>query len=162
MTDPTNALRLFQHAFEHGQIPVKRGCIDSTLMSAYDEPNGLARFNYMRAEGRTLSTLVMFAYSGMIKGHPCFNIGYAVAEAFQGKGLAKSTLVAALNEVANGLTGASVPMIHVEAVIAPENFVSQRVATVIFDSAPVTIIDSVSGLPALHYSRRIDLPMRRP
>lgn len=162
MTDPTNALRLFQHAFECGQIPVERGRIDPTLMFARDEPNGRARFNYMRVEGRTLSTLVMFAHSDMIEGHPCFNIGYAVAEAFQGKGLAKSTLVAALNEVANGLTGARIPMIHIEAVIAPENFVSQRVVTVIFDSAPVTITDSESGLPALHYSRRIDLPMRRP
>jgi len=53
------------------------------------------------------------------------------------------------------------PMIHVEAVIAPENFVSQRVATVIFDSTPVTITDREAGLPALHYSRRMDLPMRR-
>ncbi|MFT8490957.1 MAG: hypothetical protein ABF672_10465 [Gluconobacter oxydans] len=161
MTDPTNALRLFQHAFECGQIPVERGRIDPTLMFACDEPKGRTRFNYMRAEGRTLSALVMFVHSDMIEGHPCFNIGYAVAETFRGKGLAKSTLVAGLNEFTNGLNGACIPVIHIEAVIAPENFVSQQVATVIFDSTPVTITDRESGLPALHYMRRINLPMRR-
>jgi GNAT superfamily N-acetyltransferase len=161
MTDPMNALKLFQGSFARGQIPVEQGRIDPTLLFAPDSPNDKVRFNYMRAEGKTLTTLVMFAHSGMIDGQPCFNIGYAVAEAFRGRGLAKSTLVAALDELANGLTGARIPSIHVEAVISPENIISQRVASVIFDEAPTSITDSESGLPALHYIRRIDLPMRR-
>lgn len=162
MTDPEDALKLFQYAFERGQIPVEPGRIDPTLLFAPDQPNGRSRFNYMRAKGKTLCALVMFAHSDMIEGLPCFNIGYAVAESFRGQGLAKSTLVAALDELTNGLTGARISTIHVEAVIAPDNIVSQRVAAAIFDGIPTSITDSESGLPALHYIRRIDLPMRRP
>jgi hypothetical protein len=111
----------------------------------------------MRAEGRTLTALVMFAQSGMEDGHPVFNIGYAVPETYRGRGLAKSTLVAALAELTNGLASAGIPMIHVEAVIDVDHGISQRVANAIFDEAPTTITDSVSGLPALLYIRKIEL-----
>ena len=157
MTDPANALALFQQAFECGQIPVQPGRLDPDLLFAPDNPNGHARFNYMRAEGRLLTALVMFAQNGMEDGHPAFNIGYAVPEAYRGRGLAKSTLVAALAELTTGLGAAGIPFIHVEAVIDVDHVVSQRVVSVIFDVVPTAITDSESGLPALHYIRKIAL-----
>ena len=36
----------------------------------------------MRADGSTLTVLVMFAQNGLEDGEPVFNIGYAVPEAF--------------------------------------------------------------------------------
>ena len=157
MTDPANALALFQEAFAQGLIPVEQGRIDPNLLFAPDDPNGRPRFNYMRANGKTLSVLVMFAHSGMIEGHPCFSIGYAVAKAYRGRRLAKSTLVAALAEFTNGLAGAGIPIIHIEAVVGTDNLLSQRVATALFEEPPAAITDSKSGLPALHYIRQIHL-----
>jgi hypothetical protein len=157
MTDPANALALFQQAFERWQIPVQPGRLDRELLFAPDTPNGHPRFNYMRAEGRTLTALVMFAQSGMEQGHPVFNIGYAVPEAYRSQGLARSTLVGSLAELSAGLGSTGIPFMHVEAVIDVDHLVSQRVAQAIFDDAPAAITDSESGLPALHYIRKIEL-----
>lgn len=157
MTDPAAALALFQEAFAQGQIPVQPGRLDPTLSFAPDRPNGRPRFNYMRSDGRMLRALVMFAQNGTQDGHPVFNVGYAVAEAFRGQGLAKATLAGALAELAHGMGGAGIAFIHVEAVIDVDHAVSQRVAETIFNDAPIRIIDSISGLPALHFTRKITL-----
>jgi GNAT superfamily N-acetyltransferase len=157
MTDPAGALALFQEAFAQGQIPVQPGRLDSALLFAPDRPNGRPRFNYMRSDGRTLRALVMFAQNGTEDGHPIFNVGYAVAESFRGQGLAKSTLAAALAELTDGMGAAGIPCIHVEAVIDVDHVVSQRVAKTIFNDTPIRIIDSISGLPALHFTRKIAL-----
>ncbi len=157
MTDPAAALALFQEAFAQGQIPVQPGRLDPTLLFAPDRPNGRPRFNYMRGEGRMLRALVMFAQDGTQNGHPVFNIGYAVAVAFRGQGLAKATLAGALAELTHGMGGAGIPCIHVEAMIDVDHAASQRVAEAIFNDVPTRIIDSISGLPALHFTRRIAL-----
>lgn len=158
MTDPMSALVQFQEAFEQSLIPVQPGRRDRKLLFAPDTPNGQPRFNYMRAEGSTLTVLVMFVQNGLEDGEPVFNVGYAVPETYRGHGLAKATLTAALAELSSGLAGARIPAIHVEAVIAQDNLASLRVAAAIFDAAPTPIIDSESGLPALHYTRRVALP----
>lgn len=158
ITDPMSALVQFQKAFEQGLIPVQPGRRDGNLLFAPDTPNGQPRFNYMRAEGSTLTVLVMFVQNGLEDGEPVFNIGYAVRETYRGHGIAKATLTAALAELSFGLAGARIPAIHVEAVIAQDNLASLRVAAAIFDAAPTPIIDSESGLPALHYTRRVASP----
>lgn len=150
-----DALVQFQEAFEAGYIPVQAGRLDPTIFVAPDRPNGRPRFNYMRAQGERLTALVMFAQDGLEDGYPVFNIGYAVDDDYRGQGLAKSTLVAALAELSEGLAGANISVIHVEAVISPENLISQAVARAIFDAEPTPITDSVSGEPALHYSRTV-------
>lgn len=155
MTDPMSALVQFQEAFEAGYIPVQPGQLDTSVLFAGDQPHGRPRFSYMRADGETLTALVMFAQNGLEQGYPVFNIGYAVARGHRGRGLAKSTLVAGLAELSAGLAGARIPLIHVEAVISPDNLVSQAVARAIFDVTPTPITDSVSGKPALHYSRAV-------
>lgn len=162
MTDPMSALVQFQEAFEQGLIPVQPGRLDRNLLFAPDTPNGHPRFNYMRADGSTLTVLVMFAQNGLEDGEPVFNIGYAVPEAYRGHGLAKPALTAALAELSAGLVGPGIPAIHVEAVIAPDNLASQRVAAAVFDAAPTPIVDSESRLPALHYTRRVASPAGRP
>lgn len=162
MTDPTDALVLYQQAFATGQIPLQSGALDPTLFVAVDRPNGHVRFSYMRFEGRTLIVLVMFAQSGLVGEHPCFSVGYAVPEAYRGKGLATNTLVAGLAELEHGLRRANVPAIHVEAVIARNHAVSQSVAAAVFDDAPTEIVDSVSGQPALHYIRKVPLVFASP
>lgn len=155
MTDPMNSLIQFQEAFDAGLIPVQPGKLDSTVLFAPDRPNGKTRFNYMRAQAEKLTALVMFVQDGVEEGYSVFSIGYAVAEDHRGRGLAKSTLTTALAELSTGLAGAGIHMIHVEAVISPENLASQAVARAIFDAAPASIIDSLSREPALLYNRKI-------
>tara|TARA_A100001518_G_C1163656_1_gene17565 strand:+ start:35 stop:526 length:492 start_codon:yes stop_codon:yes gene_type:complete len=160
MTDPGDALALFQEAFEEGLIPLQPTQVDPDLQFARDRPNGRSRFNYMRAQGDTLTVLVMFAENGMVDGHPCFNIGYAVAEPYRGRGLAKSTLVAALAELTQGLGAAGFPRFMIEAVIGVDHAVSQSVARAVFDTVPTTMIDEVSGKPALHFEWEIETARR--
>ncbi|GGM10433.1 hypothetical protein GCM10011534_35710 [Pseudooceanicola nanhaiensis] len=155
MTDPGNALALYQQAFAAGVIPLQPCRLDPSLLMAVDHPNGKKRFSYMRFTGTKMTALVMFAQDGMEEGGPIFNIGYAVDDCARGRGLAQSTLVAALAELEHGLKGANVPVLNVEAVINIDHIVSQRVAATIFPDAPKPIIDSGSGLPALHYYRSI-------
>jgi hypothetical protein len=157
MTDPMDALTLFQKSFEQGLIPVQQGRIDPSLLFALDEPNGLQRFNYMRVQDRTLTALVMFAHSRMEERHPVFNIGYAVPESHRGRGIAKSALVAGLAELSAGLASAGIPLIYLEAVIDINHVISQSVARSIFVAPPLEIMDSFSGLPALHYLERLPL-----
>lgn len=155
MTDPMNALNQFQKAFEVGLIPVQPGRLDQTVLFAPDQVYGRARFNYMRAQGKTLIALVMFVQNGVEDGNPVFSIGYAVADEYRGRGLAKSTLLAALTELSSGLASANISAIQVEAVISPNNLASQAIAMAVFDDTPSSITDSVSGEPALLYSRRV-------
>ena len=162
MTDPMNALVQFQEAFDAGFIPVQPGRLDPTILVANDQPNGRPRFNFMRVDGERLTVLVMFAQNGLENGCPVFNIGYAVAKGYRGRGLAKATLVAALAELSAGLAGAHIPVFHVEAVISPDNLTSQAVACAIFDASPTRITDSVSGEPALHYIRAVAFGERQP
>lgn len=109
----------------------------------------------MRAQGDTLTVLVMFAQNGLEGGHPIFNIGYAVSPDHRNAGLAKSTLVAALAEQSSGLASAGLAANHVEAVISPGNLASHEVARAIFDADPTPIVDSESGEPALLYTRLV-------
>lgn len=157
MTDPSDALDQYQEAYGQGLIPLQPGALDRDLFVAVDQPGGRVRFSYMRVDRGTLCVLVMFAQDGLVDGQPCFNIGYAVPEKYRGQGRARDTLVAALAELELGLSRAGVPEIHVEAVIGRDHGMSQRVAQAIFADAPTEITDSVSGLPALHYARKIAL-----
>lgn len=157
MTDPSDALALYQQAFVAGAIPLQPGTLDRDLFVGVDQPNGNVRFSYMRVNGRTLSALVMFAQSRLVDGYPCFSVGYAVPEAYRRRGLASSSLAAGLAELEHGLRRASIPQIHVEAVIGADHTASQKVAEVIFPDPPKEIVDSVSGLPAFHYIRKITL-----
>lgn len=155
MTDPGNALALYQEAFAAGAIPLRPCRLDPSLFRAVDQPNGKTRFSYMRIAGKKITALVVFAQEGMAEGGPIFDIGYAVDDGARGRGLARSTLVAALAELEYGLKGANVPVIHIEVVIDVDHTVSQRVTAAIFPDAPKPITDSASGLPALHYYRTI-------
>jgi hypothetical protein len=161
MTDPSDALALYQEAFAADSIPLQAGTLDHDLFVAVDQPGGHVRFSYMRVDGKRLSVLVMFAQNGLVDGQPCFNIGYAVAETYRGQRRATETLIAALAGLQHGLTRAGIPEIHIEAVIGVDHAISQKVAGAVFVDPPTEIVDSASGLPALHYIRRISLAAKR-
>jgi hypothetical protein len=159
MTDPSNALQLFQQKLLlHGDAKLQRGVLDQDLFLHVDSPNGIPRYTYVRLEGRIVTALVMFALVEPIERRFCFNIGYAVPEPYRNQGRAKEAFCAALSELQHGLGRAGFSVFYVEAIVGSDNIPSQRVAEQVISSTPVTVTDQISGLSALQYVRRIELP----
>jgi hypothetical protein len=153
MTDPSNALPLFQSALLAGQIPLRPGRIDQALFAAPDEVNGKFRMSYLRLQERVITALVQFVALDPIDGLPCFHIGYAVPEPYRRQGIARSAVLSAFSEMEHGYGRNWPQRFFVEAVVSPDNIGSKKVAEALFESAPEPITDSVSGKPALRYLR---------
>jgi len=155
MTDPSHALKSFQEGFLLGEIQLQRGDIDRELFVHRDEPNGTFRFTYVRLQRQTVTAFVEFVICDPIEGALCFNIGYAVPEAYRSQGRAKNAVSAAIAELKQGLARSKITTFCVEAIVGIDNKASQHVAAETISTTPVAITDQVSGLPALHYLRRI-------
>jgi RimJ/RimL family protein N-acetyltransferase len=155
MTDPFDALQSFQQALVDGEIDLQRGQIDPELFMHLDHPNGQPRFTYVRLQRQTVTAMVNFAISDPIEGIPCFQIGVAVSEAYRSQGRAKSAVGAAIIELQHGLARNKVSTFYVEAVVGIDNEASKHVAAATISTVPVEVTDQVSGLPALHYVRKI-------
>jgi hypothetical protein len=157
MTDPSDAMISFQQGLAAGEIPLQKGALDPDIFVHLDRPNGLTRFTYVRLNHQTVVALVMFVITDPLDGIPCFQIGYAVPEAYRGQGYAKSIVKAGIAELKNGLSRAhpaGAPF-YVEAVVGIDNEASKRVAEATISTTPDAVTDSVSGLPALHYVRKV-------
>ena len=151
MTDPRNALRSFQQEVLLHEPQLKRAVLDPSLYVHIDTPNGEIRVTFVRLEGKTVTALVSFSEGEPIDGIHCYNIGYAVAEAYRNQGRAKEIVTAAITELkGNGHA------FYVDAVVAADNIASQRVAEQVISDAPVAMTDGISSLPALRYVRRFE------
>lgn len=106
---------------------------------------------YSRLDGRVVSAYACFIPADRLEGAPCFQVGYAVPEAYRGQGRATDVVSAGIAELRNGFTGQ--PPLWVEAVVGLDNPASQKVAAKVLtpDCKPIT--DQVSGLPAPQYLR---------
>jgi hypothetical protein len=155
MTDPSDALTSFQQALIDDEIKLQRGQLDPELFVLLDHPNGEPRFTYVRLKGRTVTALVILVLADPLKGTPCFQIGCAVPNAYRNQGRAKDAVEAAIAELKHGLARNKISTFYVEAVVGTHNEPSQRVAAATISAAPAEITDEVSGLPALHYLRKI-------
>jgi hypothetical protein len=155
MIDPSDALKSFQQAFVDGQIQLERGQIDPELFVHLDHPNGQPRFTYVRLKGQTVTALVNLVISDPIDGTPCFQIGCAVPEVYRNQGRAKDAVGAAIIELKHGLAGNKISTFYVEAIVGTHNEASKHVAAATISTTPVEVTDQFSGLPALHYVRKI-------
>jgi hypothetical protein len=156
MTDPSGALVSFQQALLDGEIQLQHGAIDPELFVYVDRPSGLPRFTYVRLKHQMVAAMVMLVSVEPLDGYPCFQIGYAVPERYRRQGRAKSAVAAAIAELRQGLKRNHVLTFYVEAIVGTDNEASKRVAAVTISAVPTEITDSVSGLPALRYVRKID------
>jgi hypothetical protein len=157
MTDPSDALVSFQQVLLSGSpITLQKGALDPDLFVHLDQPGGLTRFTYVRLDRRTVTALVMLVVTDPMEGIPCFQIGYAVPEIYRGQGRAKSAVQAAIAELKHGLSRSHPDAtFYVEAVIGTDNDASNQVAAATISASPDAITDKVSGLPALHYVRKV-------
>jgi hypothetical protein len=156
MTDPMDALLSFQQALLRGEICLRAGELDPNLYVHADNPApGVTRISYVRLDDQTVKAFANFVLTEPIDGFPCFQVGVAVPLAYRGKGYAKSTVAAAINELKNGLSRNKTPSFYVEAIVSIDNEPSKRVAEATVSSSPTAVTDEFSGLPALQYVRKV-------
>jgi hypothetical protein len=160
MTDPSNALHSFQEALLNGGMQLQRGAVHSELYLNTEGANGQPRFTFVTLEKTIVTAFVNLVLCGRIEGTPCFQIGYAVPEAYRRQGRAKTVVSMALAELQHGFSGLG-PALYVEAIVGVDNAPSQRVAEQTLSATSEAITDAVSGLPALRYVRKMDLAQRK-
>lgn len=156
ITDPSAALASFQRDLSGGLLPLQRGTLDPDLFVLVDFPNEQPRFIYLTIESRVVTGLVILAMVDPVPGEPCFQLGVAIPQAYRGQGRAKKIVWAALTELQHGSAKSNVRTIRVEAVVGVDNIPSQKVAAACIAATPVAITDQVSGLPALHYTTKLE------
>lgn len=156
MTDPTDGLVSFQHALLNGEIQLQRGQLDPEIFVHLDEPTpGTHRFTYVRLDRQIVTALVMLVPTEPIDGIACFQIGCAVPPKYRGQGRAKEIMRASIAELWNGVSRNGFQSLCIEGVVGIDNKASQRAATAVLSDSPAQVTDSVSGLPAFHYVRRL-------
>lgn len=154
MTDPSDALLAFQRQLVAGVLPLQ-SCTVPELFVLVDQPAGKARFSYLAIDGQTVKAIVMLAHISQEDGLPCFQLGYAVAEQYRRKGVARRIVSQAVNQLQQGFARAGHPELFVEAVVDLDNEASKRICEGEFPDAPSQITDSVSGEAARRYLKKV-------
>jgi hypothetical protein len=158
LTDPTPAMASFQQAVRDGEVALQRAALDRDVFVYMDRlPGGQTRFAYARMDGQIVLAFANFITAGFEEGLPVFQIGVAVPETERGKGRAKHIIAAGIAELKHGLNRAHPgAAFYVEAVVGLDNVASQHVAAAVISSEnPKPVTDNVSGLPALHFIRKV-------
>ncbi len=154
MSDPTDALKIFQDALLTGPVELERGRVDPDIYCHPHRGQRTPQFTYVRLEGKTVLAFATFALNGTYNGCPNLAVGYAVPEALRGKGRAKDILAAGIAEMQNGFRG--YPPFYVEAVVSEKNVASLKVAEAVLGGEAERIKDSHSGEPAVRYARKFE------
>jgi RimJ/RimL family protein N-acetyltransferase len=161
MTDVMPAMESFQaELLLLGEEKPERGVLDRELYVHMDRPKGGFRATYVRLEGRTITAYIEFAPCDPIDGKPCFNIGYAVPEAYRNQGRAKEIVRAAIAEMQHDSVQYGQPVFYVEAIVGADNKASRRVAEQTISDKPKKIKDGISGKPAFQYVRKIEATLK--
>jgi len=156
LPDVSSALKSFQQALAANAISIQKGDLDQQMLVHMDRPNGENRLTYAKMTGPTVVALIQFVPCDPYEGEVCFNVGWAVAEAYQGQGRAREAVTAALKELRNGLNRSGMKSFWVEAIVGEDNVASQRLAEKVLSKPVKKSTDSFSGDPIVQYLRRID------
>lgn len=153
MSDPSEGLSSFQKALLSGSIKPKRCAVRRELYYLRDRPTpDTIRMTYAMITGRQVKAMAIYIETEPNEGKRCFGVGYAVALPFRGQGLAKAVVASSLDEFTRMIAlQLPEPGFYLEAVIGAGNERSQKVARQLISETPEEIIDSESGLPALHF-----------
>ena len=155
MTDPLQALVSLQAEIRKGMLTHPTEKYPSVRV-VLDTKNGHVRYTFARIEHGRVKALAMFVSVDQIDGIRCFQVGYAVPEAYRGKGWAIEILEQGLEELSNGLSQHGVKKFYVEAVIGTSNLASIGVAKRVLSMTPVSTTDSFSGEPAFAFTRLVE------
>jgi RimJ/RimL family protein N-acetyltransferase len=129
---------------------------DLDLFIHADNPIGEHRFTYVRLKDKTVTAFAVFVMVEPIDGKPCFAVGYAVPEAYRNQGRAKEIVVAALTDMQQGLLRNDIPEFYLEVIVGTDNPASQRIAEATISDQPEAVTESLTGLPAFRYVRKVE------
>jgi RimJ/RimL family protein N-acetyltransferase len=157
MTDPSDGMKSFQHELRRDNIAIHVASTDPNLFVHRDAPNGPPeyRFTYVRLKGKTVTAMVIFAAQPPEKGSSYFAVGYAVPKRFQKQGRAKEVFIAALADMQAGLVRNGIPEFYIEAIVNADNLPSRKIAEQVISDQPRAVTESLSGLPAFKYVRKV-------
>ncbi|MBH3370906.1 N-acetyltransferase [Pseudomonas carnis] len=155
IADPMDALVSLQREVRRGMAtnPTE---LSPGVRVVLDQPNGVIRYTYARIEHGRVKSIAIFVRHEPINGVPCFNLGYAVPEAYRNHGWAGMIIEQGIQELRRGLGRHGAKSFYVEAVVGRDNLASQRVASKIISESPVAGTDSESGEPVLQYTRLVE------
>jgi hypothetical protein len=157
MVDPSNALHSFQEEFLLGNIRLEPGSIYPDLYTHYQIfGENSFRVTYVRFDNKTVISFVNIVPCEPVNGTHCFQMGYAVPEAYRNRGLAKETIQMVLKEMKQGYQRAGITKFYVETIIEANNKPSLRVAEQTISSNSTEIIDKLSGAAAFQFLRKIE------
>lgn len=156
MTDPSDALISFQQAYLTGKIPLQKGELDPNVYVHMDRPNGEIRLTYVRLIDRAVTAIVIFVQCDPLENLPCFSIGYAVPEPFRRKGLAKTTIRSAIEEMKMGLKRNGVSSFYIEAIVGDNNEASRSLAEQTISKTSKSVVDQFSGQAAQQYLLKVE------
>lgn len=155
MTDPLQALVSLQAEIRKG-MPTHPTEKYPSIRVVLDERNGRVRYTYARVDNGRVKAMAMFVSVEHIDDIPCFQVGYAVPEAYRSRGWAIQILEQGLDELSNGLARHGVKRFYVEAVVGTSNLASFGVAKRVLSTEPVSTTDSVSGEPAYGFTKLVE------
>ncbi len=154
IADPHDALPSFEKALKHGLISPKKCTVHPELAVLIDDANGEMRITYALIVGGKVKATVAYLRAEPLHGEHCFQVGYAVAKPYRGKGIASDILIKSINEMRHGFR-AHLKQFYIEAVVGVDNLASKRVAEKVFTKDFEEIVDKASGLPALQFVKLI-------
>lgn len=154
MSDPSDALKIFQEAMFAGIVDLERGRVDHDVYMHAHRGQRTPQFTYVFLNGKTVRAFATFALNGTYKGCPNFSVGYAVPETYRNNGLAKAILRSGIVEMQNGFQG--MPPFYVEAVVSEKNTASLKVAEAVLGEELERFKDGHSGEPAIRYARQFE------
>lgn len=155
IADPMEALVSFQREIRRG-MPTQAAELNPGVRVVFDKPNGIARYTYAKVDHGRVKAMSLFVQDAPIGGIACFNLGYAVPEAYCNRGWAKEIVEQGIQELRRGLGRHGVKSFYVEAVVGKDNLASQRVSSKVISDTPIEGTDSESGEPILAYTRLVE------
>lgn len=155
IANPMDALVSLQREVRRG-MPTNPTELSLGVRVVLDQPNGVIRYTYARIEHGRVKSIAIFVHHEPINGVPCFNLGYAVPEAYRNRGWAGMIIEQGIQELRRGLGRHGAKSFYIEAVVGTDNLASQRVASKIISDSPVPGTDAESGESVLQYTRLVE------
>jgi hypothetical protein len=151
MTNLMDALVSLQAALDAGTVQMRECDIHPDLKVLLDHPAGEIRLTYARIVAGIVQAITIFVPAEPVGHIPCFSLGYAVIESMRGRGLAKETVMKAMDEMLKGLKRNGIRKFYVEAIVATSNVASNRLARRLLSDSPSDGTDAISGDPIFQY-----------
>lgn len=153
--NPMNGLKSLQFELNKG-LPLRVCELYPDLQMTFDQPNGCNRFTFAKIESGVIKSYTILIITEPLEGKPCFSIGYATPEKFQGNGLATEVVEKSIKALKNEVKRCNIKTFFIEAIINVTNIPSQKVASRVISNAPKKIVDDISGEDAYYYKLLVE------